>query len=108
MMRVGSDLRSKALLALEEVCAECRYCTPPRTHAVRFALAYLYAQSSSSPQPFVEFWRQLANQNELHRWTYANRALAAIYADIGAPISNREEISWEMWRRAQARHTEAR
>jgi hypothetical protein len=42
-MRFGSDdLQRKALLALEEVAVECRYGSPTRTEAIRFALAYLY------------------------------------------------------------------
>lgn len=103
-MRVGSDLQSKALLALEEVCAECRYIIPRRTHAVRFALAYLWSQSSGPPEPFIEFWRHLVDWNQLHRWRQADDALRRIYQAVGAPTASREELTMEMWKRAHAQH----
>jgi hypothetical protein len=106
-MRVGADLQSKALLALEEVCAECRFGKPRRSHAVRFALAYLWGHSSAQPAPFIAFWRELANWNDLLRWRQADQALAQIYAAIGAPTTDREELTHIMWRAAQARHQRA-
>jgi hypothetical protein len=107
-MRVGNDLQSKALLALEEVCAECRYAKPPRTHAVRFALAYLWSHSTGSAEPFVSFWRQLHNWNDLMRWRQADEALGQIYGAVGAPTANRHDLSMEMWRLAQERHEASR
>lgn len=106
-MRVGTDLQSKALLALEEVCAECRFGKPHRSQAVRFALAYLWTQSSGPAAPFVYFWQQLHDWNEVFRWRRADELLREIYGAVGASTADREEISMEMWRRAQARHHQA-
>jgi len=106
-MRVGSDLQSKALLALEEVCAECRFGKPRRTHAVRFALAYLWSQSNGPAETFIAFWQELDGWNKLHRWRLADAALNEIYRAVGASVAGRDEISSEMWRQAQARHESA-
>jgi hypothetical protein len=101
-MRFGSDLQAKALLALEEICADCRYREPPRTYAVRLALAYLWSLSGGSSDPFLEFWRELANDNQLFRWKQTDNALTHIYAAVGADRDG--QLSWHAWRLAQDAH----
>jgi hypothetical protein len=105
-MRFGSDLRAKALVALEEVCADCRYREPPRTYAIRFALAYLWSLSNGASEPFLLFWRELANDNQLFRWRHADEALAQIYDAVG--VLRDEQLSFQAWRLAQNAHEKRR
>lgn len=100
-MRFGGDLTTKALLALEEITQDCRYCVPDRTFAIRFALAYLYALGPGDPEPFVEFWRAISGDNQLFRWRDADMALGRIYSVIGAERS--EDSASDCWKIAQAR-----
>lgn len=100
-MRVGDDLRSKALIALEEVLQETRYGPVEPSRAVGFALAYLWNLAGGSRAPFDAFWRALRGENALHRFGYSEQALTLIYRELGVPRD--EEVGWEMWRSAQER-----
>lgn len=100
-MRFGGDLTTKALLALEEVTQDCRYCVPERTFAIRFALAYLYALKPGDPEPYVDFWRRIADENGLFRFQFANRALEAIYR--AHAIEREDPMARDFWQAAQAR-----
>lgn len=82
-MRVGGDLVTKALYALEEAVQDCRYGKPERTFAIRFALAYLYSLRPGDRVPFVAMWRALHGWNDLHRWREADQALAVLYRRLG-------------------------
>jgi hypothetical protein len=102
-MRVGADLRTKALLALEEVTHDCRFRVPERTFLVRFTLAWLFSISRTrDPEPFLEFWRAIAGDNELFRFSKADLALSKIYLDVGAKRD--DEASRAMWLVAQHQH----
>lgn len=102
-MRVGSDLKTKALLALEEVTHDCRYRVPERTHSVRFALAWLFSVSRfRDVEPFHTFWRAIGGTNDLFRFREADQALDGIYLAVGAQRD--EGVSNEIWRAAHARH----
>jgi hypothetical protein len=105
-MRVGEDLRTKALLALEEVLQETRYGPVEPSRAVGFALAYLLSLAGGSREPFVDFWRALSGENPLHRFGYSETALKSIYRALG--VARDEEATWEMWRRAQERERRRR
>jgi hypothetical protein len=100
-MRVGTNLREKALLALEEALHESRYTKVDRTHALRFALAFLFVHGKGDPAPFTSFWHEIVGWNDAFRFSKAEDALRAIYAAIGAPRD--EDASNAMWRVAQAR-----
>jgi hypothetical protein len=100
-MRFGVDLTTKALLALEEVTQDCRYCVPDRTFAIRFALAYLYALKPGDPDPYVDFWRAIAGENDVFRFQFANRELDRIYRKLG--LVREDPCVREIWEVAQAR-----
>ncbi|MDQ4087372.1 MAG: hypothetical protein M3177_05095 [Pseudomonadota bacterium] len=83
-MRFGRDqLRDKALLALEEAVVECRYGRPRRSHALRFALAYLWASSGADRRPFEDFWQALGHEKTPWSFGVADGALLAIYRALG-------------------------
>lgn len=90
-----TQLRDKALLALEDAVQECRYRKPRASFAVRFALAYLWVYSGAGREPFDEFWRSFRAPH--HPWTFsaANRALTFIYGQLG--LERPEQVTWEMW-----------
>lgn len=82
-MGFGPDqLRDKALLALEEAVQECRYRKPPRTMALRFTLAFLWAQRPSSRAPYEAFWRAIGAEG-MWRFSGADQALTLIYQRTG-------------------------
>jgi hypothetical protein len=99
-MRVGGDLVTKALCALEEAVQQSRYGKPERSFALRFALAYLYARNPGDRGPFEDLWRELDGWNDLHRWRYADCALSRIYQRVGR--TRDEAIADQFWRIAQA------
>ncbi len=100
-MRFSSDqLRDKALLALEEVLQETRYRPVRRTIMIRFALAFLWARAEGGREPFDDFWRQIANPDEMWRFQYAEGALARIHRALGVERDHKLESA--MWHRAQA------
>lgn len=96
------QLRDKALLALEEVAQECRYRTPRRSFALRFALAYLWASGGGDRAPFERFWRVIGDRKSPWSFSAANGALLGIYAALG--LDRDEEVAMAMWRRAEERN----
>jgi hypothetical protein len=97
-MRFPADqLRDKALLALEDAVQECRYRTPRRSHAVRFALAYLWAYSGCNDRrPYNEFWRALLEPKSPWSFSAADHALLGIYVSLG--LKRDDKVGWAMWR----------
>lgn len=91
------QLRDKALLALEEVVQECRYRTPRRTFAVRFALAYLWAYSNTSRRPFDDLWNALGAEKSPWNFSVADTALLGIYRALS--IERDEAIGQRLWLR---------
>ena len=96
-----TQLRDKALLALEDAIQECRYRTPRPSFAVRFALAYLWVYSGGDRAPFDELWQCLRAKQQLWTFTLADSALTGVYRALG--IERPDAVSWEMWRRWQER-----
>ena len=92
-----SQLRDKALLALEDAVQECRYRSPRPSFAVRFALAYLWIYSGADRAPFDAFWEKLREPHTPWSFTPANIALGRIYAAIG--VERSEAVSFAMWDR---------
>jgi hypothetical protein len=99
-MRVGSDLTTKAFLALEEALHECRYRRVERTRALRMVLAYL-ADQASDPKPFVTFWQKVADPEPTFRFGAADMALQDIYRDL--KVTRDEALSHEIWEEVHAR-----
>ena len=97
-MRFPADqLRDKALLALEDAVQECRYRTPRRSHAVRFALAYLWAYGGGGDRrPYNEFWRTLLEPKSPWSFSAADHALLGIYVNLG--LERDDKAGWVMWR----------
>ena len=90
-------LRDKALLALEEAVQECRYRTPRRSFALRFALAYLWAYAPRDRRPLDDLWRALGEEKSPWSFSCANNALSAVYHALG--IRRDDEIGNRFWRR---------
>lgn len=101
-MPAGTDLTTKALLALEEASHAARYMQPDRTYALRFSLAYLYALKGGDPTPFRSFWSELASDNNVFRHQNVDRALGEIYARAG--VAREDRTMFAMWRVAQDKH----
>jgi hypothetical protein len=100
-MRIGTDLRTKALLALKEATQECRFGRVRQTYALRFALAYLWGTRRGDRACFVDFWRALDGDNNLFRFQSADRALMMIYREFG--IERDDGPSWRFWSEANKR-----
>lgn len=101
MPRLTADqLRTKALLALEDAVQECRYRKPRRSFAIRFALAYLWATSRCDRQHFDTLWAALGQQRTPWSHSGADNALGWIYRSIG--VERPDHIAQEMWRRWSA------
>ncbi len=91
-------LRDKALLALEDAVQECRYRTPRRSFAVRFALAYLWAYRGGSRDRFDELWAALGRPKSPASFSVANVALLRVYLALGLERDNAiEHRMWERW-----------
>lgn len=106
MMGFGShQLRDKALLALEDAVQECRYTKPPRTMALRFALAYLWAQKPGSRAPYEAYWQALATEG-MSRFSGADQALSLIY-QAHAPERD-HGLGMRLWFRRQAQEQKPR
>jgi hypothetical protein len=99
------QLRDKALLALEEVVVECHYRTPRRSLAVRFALAYLWAYSSTGREPFDILWRSLSAEKSPWSFSAADRALLGIYRALN--LERDDNVSHALWARRAAEEREA-
>ena len=106
-MLTADQLRAKALLALEEAIQECRYRTPRRSFALRFALAWLWATSDADRKPFENFWRSLGAEKTPWSFGVADSALSEVYRAL--KLERDEATTFEMWRRrsAQERDKEA-
>lgn len=79
-MGLGPEqLRDKALAALEEAAAQADREPVPRSKALAFALAYLWAYSSADRQMFHWFWRSLTDQHEIGRRQNVSASLNGIY-----------------------------
>lgn len=81
-------LTTKALLALEEAAGLADSGLVKPTLAVRFALAFLYANGSGGRDPYDTLWRVLksggdSNPENIQRAAMAFGALEAIYRDVG-------------------------
>jgi hypothetical protein len=100
-MRFDPDqLRAKALLALEEVAVECRYGSPRRTAAIRFALAYLWATSRCERERFNNFWEAIGAQKSPWSYSVADSALSGIYRGLG--LERDEGLSTLLWKKREA------
>ena len=78
------QLRDKALAALEEAAAASKAKPLERTKALSFALAYLWVYSGGERWPFVNFWRDIAGENDIGRSQGVNASLNAIYLAVGS------------------------
>jgi hypothetical protein len=100
-MRFAADqLRDKALLALEEVVQECRYRSPRRSAAIRFALAYLWATGRCDRERFDEYWEAIGKQKSPWSFSVADSALSAIYRGLG--LERDKSLSTRLWRKREA------
>jgi hypothetical protein len=100
-VRFGTDqLRDKALLALEEVVQECRYRSPGRSAAIRFALAYLWATGRCDRQRFDEYWEAIGKQKSPWSFSVADSALSAIYRGLG--LERDAALATRLWKKRDA------
>ena len=91
------QLIGKALLALEDAVQECRYRTPRRSLAVRFALAYLWTQSKGERKHFDALWSALGREKSPWSHSTADHELAWIYKAVG--VDRDEEVARLLWKR---------
>lgn len=101
-MRVGADLLTKAIYALEEAAQRSRFGKVDRTYALRFTLAWLKSTDALDDEPYREFWAALDDWNEVHRSRKAMGALDVICRRHGA--ARDEAMSRELWAKAQGEH----
>ncbi len=94
---LATQLRDKALLALEDAVQECRYRTPRPSFAVRFALAWLWVASGADRAPFNDFWRCLVAPKTNWSFSAADRALTELYSVLG--LERPHATAMAMWRR---------
>jgi hypothetical protein len=99
-MRFGSSLTEKALLALEEAVQLCRYQSPRRCFAYRFALAYLWSLRPGDRKPYDEMWKALGASKTPWSFSAADTALLAIYDALGLPRDPR--VAHRLWSRIEA------
>ena len=77
-MRFGmSDLRERALAAVDEMAERSHKGPVERTLTLRFTLAFL-ANFADERWPFDQFWRGLAEPRNKERWAMVNSARNAI------------------------------
>lgn len=82
-MRFGmSDLRSRALAAVDEVAEQASDGPVERHLALRFALAFL-ANSADERWPFDDFWRAVATEDQKVRRATVIAARNAIHRAVG-------------------------
>ena len=95
---VLDQLRDKALLALEDAIQEKRYRTPRPSHAVRFALAYLWSHNGGGDRtPFDNFWKEYVAEQGPWAFGAADHALSALYRALG--LKRPDAVSWAMWKK---------
>ena len=81
-MRFGmSELRSRALAAVDEVAEQARAAPVERHLALRFALAFL-ANFADERWPFDNFWRAVALRDEKVRSATVTAARNAIHRSV--------------------------
>ena len=81
-MRFGmSDLRDRALAAVDEVAERSHEGPVERTLALRFTLAFL-ANFAEERWPFDQFWRALAEPRDKERWAMVVSAKNAIHREV--------------------------
>ena len=104
-MLTTDQLRAKALLALEETLQECRYRSPRRSFAIRFALAWLWATSGADRRPFENFWQSLGREKSPWSFGVADSALSEVYRAL--KIERDEAVAFAMWARRRSEEKEA-
>jgi hypothetical protein len=72
-----TDLRKRALAAIDEAADQANKGPVRRTLALRFTLAFL-ANFADERWPFDNFWQAIASPNERARWQNSNAARNAI------------------------------
>jgi hypothetical protein len=83
MRRFGmSDLRQRALAAVDEAAEQSNDGPVRRTLALRFTLAFL-ANFAGERWPFDNFWQAIGSKNDRARWQNANAARNAIRRAVG-------------------------
>jgi hypothetical protein len=85
-----TDLRQRALAAVDEATDQSNEGPVQRTLALRFTLAFL-ANFAGERWPFDNFWQAIGSKNERARWQNANAARNAIRRAIGVDQHDREE-----------------
>jgi len=82
MRRFGmTDLRERALAAVDEAADQASDGPVRRTLALRFTLAFL-ANFADERWPFDNFWQSIASSNDRGRWQNANAARNAIRRSV--------------------------
>ncbi len=83
MRRFGmTDLRERALAAVDEAADQANDGPVRRSLALRFTLAFL-ANFADERWPFDNFWQAIASSNDRARWQNANAARNAIRRSVG-------------------------
>jgi hypothetical protein len=91
MRRFGmSELRQRALAAVDETTDEANDGPVRRTLALRFTLAFL-ANFAGERWPFDNFWQAIGSKNDRARWQNANAARNAIRRAVGVVQRGDEE-----------------
>lgn len=81
-MRFGmSELRKRALAAVDEVAEQTRLAPVERQLAIRFTLAFL-ANFADERWPFDSFWRAIAVRDEKVRYATVLAARNAIHRAV--------------------------
>ena len=84
-MRFGmSDLRERALAAVDEAADQSHKGPVERTLALRFTLAFL-ANFAEDRWPFDQFWQGLAEPRDKERWALVNSARNGIRRVVHQP-----------------------
>ena len=78
-----TDLRQRALAAVDEAADQANDGAVRRTLALRFTLAFL-ANFADERWPFDNFWQAISSSNHRARWQNANAARNAIRRSVGA------------------------
>jgi hypothetical protein len=78
-----TDLRERALAAVDEAADQANDGPVRRTIALRFTLAFL-ANFADERWPFDNFWQSIASSNDRSRWQNANAARNAIRSSVRA------------------------
>jgi hypothetical protein len=78
-----TDLRERALAAVDEAANQANDGPVRPSLALRFTLAFL-AHFSDERWPFDNFWQAIGSSNDRARWQNANAARNAIRRSVGA------------------------